>query len=106
MKACEIKHLGVRYAQINALCAILISSPLAYTFYTFFKYRATYSSLLKTCSSFIVETGPALAGNLLLGIGTYYIQDICLFPTGWKVYGRMSQKNAGRARVVLQILFQ
>ena len=29
-------------------CAILISFPLAYGFYTFFKYTATYSSFLKT----------------------------------------------------------
>jgi len=79
MKPCEIKHLEVRYAHVKASCAILISSPLAYAFYIFLKYTATYSSFLKTCSPFSVETGPALAGNQLLGLGTYFVQDFCLF---------------------------
>lgn len=29
-----------------------------------------------------------------------------LYPTAWKVYGRMSLEDAGRARVVLWVLFQ
>lgn len=107
MKACKIKHLQVRCAQIKASCAILISPPLAYAFYTFCKYTATYSSVLQTGSSFSIDTGPAPAGKQFLGLGVCPIfKTSASSPTAWKVYGRLSQADAGMARVVLWILFR
>lgn len=78
-RTCEITPLEVRYAQIKALGAILISSPLEYVFYTFFKYTATYSSSLNTWLLFPCS-GWTCSGRELgfPGYTLNNIQDICL----------------------------
>lgn len=63
MKAVKIKHLEVTCAQVKLPCAILVSSPCAYVFCTFFKYAASYSPILRTATASPAEIGPAQTGN-------------------------------------------
>lgn len=89
---------------MKSSCAILSSSPLAYAFYTFFKYTATYSSFLKICSSFSGETGQ---GRSCWGEELDAFRTSASISHGVEgVYGRMSQADAGWARVISWILFQ
>lgn len=103
MRAVEIKHLEVRCAQVKLLCAILVSSPCAYVFYTFFKYAASYSPILRTASSFTAEIGPAQGIRVFQVRLMLHSRRLPHFPQ----LGRcIKKKKAGRGGVVLWRLSQ